>query len=194
MRRESGWELSLSRTGLRFSRYSYADDAPAAPMAGRRWWLLPLIAGSGSIAAGVFAAPAAPVEPAYTVSVPVPDARPAMTRAYRTARNGEAGTIRGGQTIKRGTDLRSSEVPADEPALAGAVAQEQRFTAAAMRTGEMQSWRAGEVRYFLIAGDLQPTDQGACRQFSLLARAEGGSDSVRQFERCRSSDPAPVTR
>lgn len=202
--RERGWDLTFSRRGIGFRMFSYLeeDGRPAASRqrAGpriaspkRRLWLVPLLLGSGSIAAGVLAAPATPAAHPYSVTVPVP-ARPAPAarrsakppvRQLRQARQEQETRV----TIHVLEDASSTpSEPTDDPPVTGtSEARERRFTSVAMRTGEMQSWQSDGVHYYLVAGDLRRTTEGSCRAFSLLARPEDGGDSVRHFERCRST-------
>ena len=199
--RESGWDLSFSRNGLRFHTYSYIHEGGSTPESGpmrggragsalrRRWWLVPLILIPGSVTAGMLASPAKLPNTPYMVSVPVPDA-PARTahRPARLSRSHAKVTGSGAGRVAVHTSAQSALNKADAANAIAPELSEQRYTDIAMRTGEMQSWQAGEVRHFLVAGDLQRTDQGACRAFSLLTRSSIGGDTVRQFERCTPAD------
>lgn len=136
--------------------------------------------GAGGLAV---AATKAPARPSYSVSVSVPErvAEPARQPDVALRRSAIAPKPRAAATSPATTD---EHAPASD---ASGFTSRASAIAAALRSGDMQEWHAGNggEHGFVVAGLAEEQDGKVCRALSVLTRAAGMGDRVDQMRECR---------
>ncbi|MBN8848196.1 MULTISPECIES: hypothetical protein [unclassified Sphingomonas] len=144
-----------------------------------------LCVGAGGIA---LAATGGPLRGDYVVSVPVPDREPIAPRLRKEIANHRPAHRTAAQRPAAAPPAESASDAVDAMSVQGRAAAID----VALRTGEMQEWRArnGDEGGFVVAGPSERVGARACRNLSILIRAPGAPDRVDQRRECRPDSAA----